>query len=165
MEHSDSIIGFLSKAKKASVATRPPDPPTATDLYRVLPRRRLELQRGERLVELPVLGLLPPPVLGQLALEEVSRGGGAPPAAAETTAGYHLIGLLHGPLWLDIPRLKLSSCRDLGRTPVLFDQLDLDEGFSADEFCRREGRERAPISSSILHPPSPIQSSFSHRGG
>ena len=146
MEHSDSIIGFLSKAKKASVATRPPDPPTATDLYRVLPRRRLELQRGERLVELPVLGLLPPPVLGQLALEEVSRGGGAPPTA---TGGCHLIGLLHGPLWLDIPRLKLSSCRDLGRTPVLFDQLDLDEGFSADEFCRRERRERAPISSSI----------------
>ena len=129
----------------------------------MLPRRRLELQRGERLVELPVLGLLPPPVLGQLALEEVSRGGGARPPA-ETTAGYHLIGLLHGPIWLDIPRLKLSGIRDLGRTPVLFDQLDLDEGFSADEFCRREERERAPISSSILHPLSnPIL--LSHRGG
>ena len=103
MEHSDSIIGFVPKAKK-SQRSHPPDPPTATDLYRVIPRRRLELQGGERLVELPVLGLLPPPVLGQLALEEVSRGGGSPP----TAVGDHLIGLLHGQLWLDVP-LNLSN--------------------------------------------------------
>ena len=96
---------FSAKGQK-SQRSYPPDLPTATDLYRVIPRRRLELQGGERLVELPVLGLLPPPVLGQLALEKVSRGGGSPPTAV--AVGYHLIGLLHGQLWLDIP-LNLSN--------------------------------------------------------
>ena len=63
----------------------------------MIPRRRLELERGEHLLELPVFGLLPLAVRGQLVLEKVRRGGGGggAPAGERRRCCCHLIAVLH----------------------------------------------------------------------
>ena len=82
MEVFDSVIGFLPEAKESA----------PTDLDGVIPRRRLELEGGEHLLEVPVFGLLPLPVLGQLVLEKVGGGGGGAPPAGGGGGGCHLVG-------------------------------------------------------------------------
>ena len=80
----------------------------------MIPLRRLELEGGEHLVEVPVFGLLPLTVLGQLALEKVRRGRGA---AGRRRRRCHLIAVLHVGVmvlvWVSVcPRTNLSTLRD-----------------------------------------------------